>query len=104
MSTMGGKELLLGYERNKGRDWLGNMGANNTLRPQTNATLEEAIVYDTDPIRNWPETLFPEDPGLVMKIALFLLPYGDCQRYRRSESFLGWSGILTPQRRKHTAQ
>jgi hypothetical protein len=58
------KELLLDYERNKGRDWLRNMGASNSLRPQANATFEKAIVYDTDPIRNWPETLFSEGPGL----------------------------------------
>lgn len=98
------KELLLGYERNKGRDWLRNMGANNTLRPQAKATLENAIVYDTDPIRNFPETLFSKAPAPVTKIALFLLPYGDCQPYRRNELFLGWNGVLTPQRREHTAQ
>jgi hypothetical protein len=90
------KELLLGYERNKGRDWLRNMGASNPLRPQANATLEKAIVYDTDPIRNWPETLFSEGLAPVTKIALFLLSHRDCQRYRRNESFLGWSGVLTP--------
>src|SRR5687768_18224235 len=38
------------------------------------------------------------------KIALLLLPRGDCQRYRRDEPLLGWSLVLAPQRREHTAQ
>jgi hypothetical protein len=41
-----------GYKKRKGRDWLRNMGASNSLRPQAKATFDNAIVNDTESIRN----------------------------------------------------
>ncbi|MDN5753133.1 MAG: hypothetical protein L0H15_07615 [Nitrosospira sp.] len=72
---------LLGYEKRKGRDWLANMGANNTLRPQAKATLDNAIVYDTPsatplfpanprPKRRHSEKIFPMKNGCKSKLIM----------------------------------
>lgn len=44
--------LLLGYEKRKGRDWLADSGGYNSRQPQAKATLDKAIVYSTDDLRN----------------------------------------------------
>lgn len=82
-------------EKRKGRDWLRNMGANNTLRPRAKATLDAASVAGTDHLRNPPgfsratpaANVANDDPTLALATPpgaagwLLSTPHGEDRRY-----------------------